>query len=74
MDRGAWWATVHGVTELDMTELTQHLIKKKERENKSDNIKALMLFVWKQPAGTVDMAHVTSPSAPRVIRVPQTLR
>ena len=21
MDRGAWWATVHGVTELDMTEL-----------------------------------------------------
>ena len=20
MDRGAWWATVHGVTELDMTE------------------------------------------------------
>ena len=24
MDRGAWWATVHGVTELDMTEATQH--------------------------------------------------
>ena len=22
MDRGAWWATVHGVTELDMTEAT----------------------------------------------------
>ena len=21
MDRGAWWATVHGVKELDMTEL-----------------------------------------------------
>ena len=20
MDRGAWWAAVHGVTELDMTE------------------------------------------------------
>ena len=20
MDRGAWWATVHGITELDMTE------------------------------------------------------
>jgi len=22
MDRGAWWATVRGVTELDMTEAT----------------------------------------------------
>ena len=22
MDRGAWWITVHGVTELDMTEVT----------------------------------------------------
>ena len=26
MDRGAWWATVHGVTKLDMTEqLSMHL-------------------------------------------------
>ena len=24
MDRGDWWATVHGVTELDMTEVTSH--------------------------------------------------
>ena len=24
MDRGDWWATVHGVTELDMTEVTEH--------------------------------------------------
>ena len=24
MDRGAWQATVHRVTELDMTEVTQH--------------------------------------------------
>ena len=24
MDRGAWWATAHGVTELDMTEVTEH--------------------------------------------------
>ena len=25
MDRGAWWATVHRVTELDMTEVTAHV-------------------------------------------------
>ena len=24
MDRGAWWATVHRVTELDTTEATEH--------------------------------------------------
>ena len=24
MDRGAWWITVHGVTELDTTEATYH--------------------------------------------------
>ena len=24
MDRGAWWATVHGITELDMTAVTKH--------------------------------------------------
>ena len=23
-DRGAWWATVHKVTELDTTEVTRH--------------------------------------------------
>ena len=24
MDRGAWWATVYGITELDLTETTEH--------------------------------------------------
>ena len=24
MDRGAWWAVVHGIAELDMTEATEH--------------------------------------------------
>ena len=24
MDRGAWWAAAHGVTQSDVTEMTQH--------------------------------------------------
>ena len=30
MDRGAWWATVHGVTELDTTKVTEHAAQKKQ--------------------------------------------
>ena len=26
MDRGVWWATVHGITESDMTEVTEHVM------------------------------------------------
>ena len=26
MDRGVWWATVHGITESDMTEVTEHIM------------------------------------------------
>ena len=37
MDRGAWWATVRGFTELDMTERLTHTINvsKAHEENKS---------------------------------------
>ena len=39
MDRGAWWAIIHGVTQSDMTE---HTKKKKGKESKlhlKDHIK-----------------------------------
>ena len=32
MDRGAWWATVHGVIESDMTEANEHTQIGKESE------------------------------------------
>ena len=32
MDRGTWWATVHGVTELDTTEATEHACWRKKIE------------------------------------------
>ena len=32
MDRAAWWATVHGVTESDMTEANEHTQIGKESE------------------------------------------
>ena len=33
MDRRAWWATVHEITESDTTEVTEHMvhIKKKKK-------------------------------------------
>ena len=31
MDRGAWWATVHGVTESDTTKVTEHAAQKKQK-------------------------------------------
>ena len=32
VDRGAWWAIVHEITESDMTEVTEH-IHKSRKEN-----------------------------------------
>ena len=32
MDRGAWWAAVYGVTELDTTEVTQQQQQQQERK------------------------------------------
>ena len=37
MDRGAWWATVHGVTKSDMTEYITHTYE-------------ISLFPFKQPS------------------------
>ena len=34
VDRGAWLATVHGVTESDMTEVTEHACKHKVEGSK----------------------------------------
>ena len=33
MDRGAWRATVHGVTQTEMTEVTEHACMKKKYKN-----------------------------------------
>ena len=35
MDRGAWWAPVHRVTELDTTDVTLHALKEGGAEGKS---------------------------------------
>ena len=37
MDRGAWWATVHGVTESDMTEATKHACTQPMTEKGPEN-------------------------------------
>ena len=45
MDRGAWWATVHGITESDMTEQLTHVHWTKDsiKEKKKNTAKPLTL-------------------------------
>ena len=33
MERGAWWATVHGVTESNTTEVTQYALMYRQKED-----------------------------------------
>ena len=39
MDRGAWWATVHGVIESDMTEVTEQASSLSPRGGRKGNMK-----------------------------------
>ena len=35
MDRRAWWATVHEITESDTTEVTEHMVHIKKKKDSS---------------------------------------
>ena len=46
VDRGAWWAIVHEITESDMTEVTEH-IHKSRKENSVALAVSSRLHLWK---------------------------
>ena len=49
MDRGAWWVTVHGVAESDMTEHTHtHTTQHKHCVGQAGAVIRLLLFVMRQ--------------------------
>ena len=59
MDRGAWWAAVHGVAELDMTEqLHLHALEKEMATHSS-------ILAWRIP-GTGEPGGLPSMGSHRV--------
>ena len=54
MDRGAWWATVHGVAELDMTEHTHsHTHTHTHTHTLDEHLQAAYVFVkFRSNSGT----------------------
>ena len=51
MDTGAWWAAVHGVTELDATDVTERSIAQNERrlfmnEGLISDSESLTAMIW----------------------------
>ena len=48
MDRGAWWATVHGVTESQTTEVTEHACIQKNKDTVYSGVLIKMMQDGKQ--------------------------